>query len=358
MKSIYDLSFNDLTDYLKENSLSPFVGTQIFDWIYKKKVFDIEHWTNVGKKTKELLLKDFTFTLPRVVWAGLSKDGTRKFLIRFDDAQVVETVLIPGERRLTICLSSQVGCAIGCTFCHTGTQGLTRNLKASEIVGQLLAIYNWMQKEKDVTPFHVSNIVFMGQGEPLHNFNHVKKSCEIFLESKGFYFGQRKVTLSTSGLVPQIKKLGDFPPVNLAISLHAAHNDVRSELMPINNVFDLQTLFSAIKEIPLKAHRYITFEYILIKEMNDGIEDIKALCELLPKGISKINLIPFNEYPDSKFKRPDSQQIKWFMNQLNARGYICTVRRTMGQDILAACGQLKGQQEKLNLWQDEKTKTA
>jgi 23S rRNA (adenine2503-C2)-methyltransferase len=190
----------------------------------------------------------------------------------------------------------------------------------------------------------------MGQGEPLHNFEFVKNATIILMEEKGLGLGQRKITLSTSGLVPQIEKLSEFPPVNVAISLHASHDNIRTELMPINKVYDLKRLFNAIKKIPLKAHRHITYEYILIKELNDRQEDIEGLLALLPKKVSKVNLIPFNEYPGSEFKRPSNDRILWFQNQLLDNGIITTIRATKGQDILAACGQLKSEMENLNLW--------
>jgi 23S rRNA (adenine2503-C2)-methyltransferase len=266
-----------------------------------------------------------------------------------EDKQTIECVVIPAKDRLTLCVSSQVGCAIGCNFCHTGTMGLKRNLKPEEIVGQYLVI-NKHLKEKIGPDTRLTNIVYMGQGEPLHNFDFVKRATLIVMEEKGLGLGQRKITLSTSGLVPQIEKLSDFPPVNIAISLHASHDNIRTELMPINKVYDLKRLFGAIKKIPLKAHRHITYEYILINDLNDRDEDISGLLELLPKKVSKVNIIPFNEYPGSEFKRPSKERINWFQKQLLDKGIITTIRATKGQDILAACGQLKSEMEKLNLW--------
>ena len=201
----------------------------------------------------------------------------------------------------------------------------------------------------------LTNIVYMGQGEPLHNFENMKKATLIFMSEKGLGLGQRRITLSTSGLVPAIEKLAeDFPPVNIALSLHSARNDVRTELMPINKVYDLERLFKAIKLIPLKAHRRITYEYLLIDGMNDSMEDVVALANLLNSKESKINLIPFNEFPGSKYKRPSEQKIMWFLDQMIKRGFTCTIRTTKGSDILAACGQLKSEFEKLNLWDKDK----
>ncbi len=347
-KNIYDFSRETLKNLLITDGFKAFNAQQIFSWLYQKNEPNVESWTNISKNLRSYIQESFSFELPTVIWDGQSKDGTRKFLIKFSDSKTVETVLIPAKNRLTICISSQVGCAIGCTFCHTGTMGLTRHLRPSEVTGQYIVLSEWL---KNIEPdSRITNIVYMGQGEPLHNFDNMKEATEIFLDDYGLGLGQRRITLSTSGMVPQIKKLNDFPPVNIAISLHAAHDDIRSELMPINKVYDLNRLLSAIKEIPLKAHRWVTFEYLLIKNLNDRIEDIDALVDLLPPKISKVNLIPFNEYPESNFKKPSHSHILWFHNELNKRGIITTIRTTKGTDILAACGQLKSEYEKLNLW--------
>lgn len=352
--SFFNLNHNDLKQRFIDAKLPAFAAEQVFSWVYKKQSLDFSEWTNVSKQVKEFLFLNLSFELPKIVWEGLSKDGTRKFLLKMNDGQTVEAVAIPSRDRLTLCISSQVGCAIGCTFCHTATQGLKRHLQTGEVIGQFYAVSLWLTK--NVSPdTKLTNIVYMGQGEPLHNFENMKKATEIFLDQKAFGLGQRKITLSTSGLVPQIEKLAEFPPVNIAISLHAARNDVRSELMPINKVYDLDRLFKAIKTIPLKAYRRITYEYLLIEGMNDQLIDIEALSKLISRKESKINLIPFNEYPDSNFKRPSNAQVVWFMDQLIKRGFTCTVRQTKGSDILAACGQLKSHVEKLNLWKREET---
>lgn len=343
-QSLFDLTLKDLQDTLKAQGLVAFGAGQIFDWVYRKRVYDPAGWTNVSKETRAWFAENYDVKLPKIVWHGLSKDGTRKFLIGFGDQQTVETVAIPARDRLTLCVSSQVGCAIGCTFCHTATQGLKRHLRPSEVVGQFVAVQNWLAE--NVGPAELlTNIVYMGQGEPLHNFENMKKATEIFMEVKGLGLGQRRITLSTSGLVPAMEKLMTFPPVNIAISLHSARNDVRTELMPINKVYDLERLFRAIKTIPLKAHRRITYEYLLIDGLNDTLEDVEALNALLPKGESKINLIPFNDFPGSKYKRPSHEKVVWFTEQMARRGFTCTVRTTKGDDILAACGQLKSAYE-------------
>lgn len=346
--SFFSLTLESMREQLVKNGFARYSADQLYNWIYKKFEFSPDSWTNVSKKMLSFVKEEYDLSLPKVVWHGKSVDGTRKFLVAMKDGKTVETVAIPAKDRLTLCISSQVGCAIGCTFCHTGTMGLSRNLNGGEIVGQYLTVTKWLRENTEQT--RPSNIVYMGQGEPLHNFDEVKKSAEIFLEDKGLGLGQRKITLSTSGLVPQIEKLFDFPPVNIAISLHAAHNDIRSELMPINKAYDLERLFKAIKSIPLKAHRHITYEYLMIKGLNDRQVDIDGLVSLIDKKNSKVNLIPFNEYPESKFKCPSDEHIKWFQDSLIERGYICTTRVSKGRDILAACGQLKSKENELNLW--------
>jgi len=354
--SFFDLTHDDLKTILKENGLSPFGATQIFDWVYKKWVMDPMGWTNVSKKAQHYFSENYDLSLLDIVWNGHSKDGTRKFLVKMKDGQTVETVAIAARERLTLCVSSQVGCAVGCTFCHTATQGLKRHLKPGEVVGQYLTVQKWLHDNVS-SEENLTNIVYMGQGEPLHNYENMKKATLIFMQENGLGLGQRRITLSTSGLVPAIEKLAlDFPTVNLAISLHSARNDVRTELMPINKVYDLQRLFAAIKQIPLKAHRRITYEYLLAADMNDTMEDVIALSELLNPKESKINLIPFNEFPGSKYRRPSEKKIMWFLDQMIKRGFTCTIRTTKGSDILAACGQLKSEYEKVNLWNDKAPK--
>ncbi|GAB4410184.1 MAG: bifunctional tRNA (adenosine(37)-C2)-methyltransferase TrmG/ribosomal RNA large subunit methyltransferase RlmN [Bacteriovoracaceae bacterium] len=351
-ESLFSFTLDELRQELVENGFAKFSADQIFNWLYKRWVIDMDQWSNVSAKIKNYLKEKYITTPPKVVWQGHSIDGTRKFLVAMNDGNTVETVAIPAKDRLTLCVSSQVGCAIGCTFCHTGTMGLKRHLQAGEIVGQYVAVTLWLQQ--NVNPeARLTNIVFMGQGEPLHNYDNVKRACTNFMEEKGISISQRRITLSTSGLVNQIEKLWDFPPVNIAISLHAAHNEIRTELMPINKAYNLERLFQAIKTVPLKAHRRITYEYILIADLNDRIEDIDALEKLLTQKESKINLIPFNEYPESRFKRPSNAKITWFQDELVRRGFVCTVRTTKGDDILAACGQLKSMEDRLNLWNSD-----
>ncbi len=350
-KSLLSYTYNDLKAHLVSLGRKPFLTDQVFDWLYKKFEFDLDKWSNISNENRIFLKENFEVTLPQILWHGISADTTKKFLIKMHDKQTVEAVAIPGKARLTLCLSSQVGCAIGCTFCHTATQGLKRHLDTSEVVGQYLVVSKWLHE--NVGPDErLSNIVYMGQGEPLHNYDNMKKATEIFLDQKGLRIGQRKITLSTSGLAPQIEKLVDFPPVNLAISLHSPRDEVRSELMPINKAYNLERLFDAISKVPLKANRRITYEYLLIDGLTDTDEDLDLLCKMLHRKESKINIIPFNEFPGSKYKRPSDKKVLDFNHRLIDRGFTSTIRATKGEDILAACGQLKTTLEKLNVWDD------
>ncbi len=338
----------ELQKELSEARAPAFIAEQIFDWVYRKRNFRIESWSNLARQTRDYLRANYELVLPRSIAVTTSKiDGTKKFLSRFLDDKTVETVIIPasGEvSRLTACLSSQVGCAVACSFCHTASMGLLRNLQTSEIVGQYLLADSMVDSS-------ITNIVFMGQGEPLHNFRAVKNACEIFLDPKGLGLGQRKITLSTSGAVPQMEKLSEFPAINFAISLHAVRDEIRSQLMPINNLYSIDRLFNAIKKIPLKAHRYITYEYLLIKDLNDGPRDVIGLTKLLSlRGGNrpKVNIIPYNEIPGSPYKRPSEERINWFKNELLKRRQVATVRVSKGRDIMAACGQLKSESESEN----------
>lgn len=350
----FSLTYDQFKMSLETHGLKPYAATQVFDWIYRKLVMDQNQWLNISKKDRLILENHYEFSLPKVLWQGESTDGTKKFLFKMTDGESIESVIIPGKARLTLCISSQVGCAMGCNFCHTATQGLKRHLLVEEVVGQFMAanlfLFEKAQKLKMEIAPRLTNIVYMGQGEPLHNFDRMKSATEIFLDQKGIGLGQRKITLSTSGLAPQIERLKDFPPINLAISLHSPRDAVRTSLMPINKTYNLERLFKAIKSVPLKAHRRITYEYLLISELTDTQEDVDLLAKLLERSESKINLIPFNEFPGSQYKRPTEEKIFWFMDQMIKKGFTCTVRATKGKDILAACGQLKSEYEKVNLW--------
>ncbi|MCK5884507.1 MAG: 23S rRNA (adenine(2503)-C(2))-methyltransferase RlmN [Bacteriovoracaceae bacterium] len=348
MRSIFSFTLSEMREYLVEHGCAKFAADQVYQWLYKHHEIDIDKWTNISKKIKEHFRENISFKLPEVVFHIQSTDGTRKFLLELDDGNTVETVAIPAQGRLTQCISSQVGCAMGCLFCNTGTMGFIRHLTVAEVVGQYMAVTKWVRENGDDPEIRISNLVYMGQGEPLHNFDNMLQATKVFMEEKGLAIGGRKITLSTSGLVPQIKKLNDFPAVNLAVSLHSTFDEKRSQLMPVNDKWGLTKLFEALNSLELREFRFITYEYLLIADFNDRPEDIAGLCRLLDTKSSKINLIPYNEFPGSPYKRPDDEKIEWFKNQLLKKGHVCTTRASKGSDIMAACGQLKSKEDKKN----------
>lgn len=331
----------------------------IFSWIYQRRVYDVEQMTDLPKAVRAMLAEHFDLTPPVAeALEQKSTDGTRKFLFKLFDGQTIESVLIPvfsGEndpdaqqdeegdrslRRMTICISSQVGCAMGCKFCFTATMGLIRNLKVEEIVGQVLKLSELGQ---------ISNIVFMGMGEPLHNLENVARAIEILLDQHGMNFSKRKVTVSTSGLVPQIRKFNErlSTPnrVNLAISLNGSSNENRQAVMPVNKAFPIEELLEACKDWTLEPHRRLTFEYVMLGGHNDTLEDAERVLRLLRGLNAKVNIIPFNANPLSEFKRPDDEQVTAFHRYIMDRGGQATIRHSRGRDILAACGQLKSKED-------------
>jgi 23S rRNA (adenine2503-C2)-methyltransferase len=333
-----DLSPAALVDFLGGMGKEKFRAEQIFRWIYQRGVDDFSAMTDLAKALREELSRRATISSFSPETVEVSTDGTRKFLFRLADSRSVETVLIPMEGgRNTLCISTQVGCAMQCSFCLTGTFGLERNLAASEIVNQVCAV----RKE-----FAVDNIVLMGMGEPLHNLDNVVTALEILYAPTGFDYGPRKVTLSTSGLVPQMQELGQRIKVNLAVSLNATTDEVRNELMPVNRRYPLADLMKACREFPLAPRQRITFEYILIKGVNDSMADAKRLVRLLHGIKAKVNLIPFNEHAGAVFRAPDEHAVRVFQSYLLDRQIVAIRRAGKGQDISAACGQLKGKLEK------------
>jgi 23S rRNA (adenine2503-C2)-methyltransferase len=311
-----------------------FRAHQIFRWIYKKGVSDFAAMTDLGKELRQTLIETALVSDWSPETRQVSQDSTVKYLFRLSDGESVETVRIPMESgRTTLCISSQAGCAMGCQFCMTGTFGLTRNLTVGEIVNQVCAA----SKEGKV-----DNIVLMGMGEPLHNLDNVVSALEILYASHGFDLGPRRVTLSTCGLVPEMRQLGQRIRVGLAVSLNATTDAVRDRLMPVNQRYPLKSLLRACQEFPLQGSERITFEYILISGVNDSLEDAKRLVGLLHGVKAKVNLIRFNEHACSEFKSPGDAQIKAFQSLLLDSGVVAVMRASKGQDISAACGQLKG----------------
>ena len=336
---------------------------QIWHWLYVRGISDFDDMLNVSKDLRELLRTHFTIQRPEIVEEQISNDGTRKWLLRFPPRGAgrpveVETVYIPEEGRGTLCISSQVGCTLTCDFCHTGTQRLVRNLTAEEILSQLLLardrLGDFPDKETPqgaIVPSDgrkVSNIVMMGMGEPLYNFESVKTALLIATDGDGLSLSKRRVTLSTSGVVPEIYRTGEEIGVMLAISLHAVRDDLRDVLVPINKKFPLKELMEACRAYPgLSNARRITFEYVMLKGVNDSLEDARGLVKLLKGVPAKINLIPFNPWPGSKYECSDWETIEAFADFINQAGYASPIRTPRGRDILAACGQLKSESERM-----------
>ena len=338
-KSFYDLNFEDLAKLLEENSLNPSAASLLYNWHYKKKNIS-PCTTDVSKKTLSYIDENLHFDLPEIDTVHQSSDKTVKFLFKLKDGSKVESVLIPFHGKYSICLSSQVGCAMNCSFCFTGTQGLTRNLNTSEIVGQFIMAWNWLLENRSGEE-RILNIVFMGQGEPLHNFDAVKKACDIFLCKNGASIGNQKITISTSGFIPGLKRWSEeIPGVNLALSLHSPYAEKRNELIPINKKYPLEEVLSYIDDIPLRRKQFITYEYLLIKNFNDREDDARKTGQLLQGKEAFINLIPFNPFPGSEYERPKEEVVESFKNILKEYKIPTLVRTTKGDDVLAACGQL------------------
>lgn len=334
--SIYALTQEDLKSFLSANDFSLELAPIILQNLYKKN----KRTKTLSEKLLSALEGNFSFSLPEIKQVSKSPDGTIKFLMGFPDQKTVETVLIPFHKRFTVCLSSQVGCAMKCSFCYTGTMGLSRHLKSSEIVGQYVVAANYLREELGQKPIS-PNIVFMGQGEPLHNSEEVLRAINVFMEPLGLGVGPRQMTLSTAGFLPGMKKLADFPKINIALSLHSPFNEVRKELIPINQHYPLEDVLGALDELNLMKRQFVTYEYLLIDELNDRKEDADELKRLLGNRPAIINIIPFNPFPGSSYKRPSTNKVESFKEMLVERKLRTMVRTTKGSDILAACGQLK-----------------
>jgi len=342
----------------------PFRARQLWHWIYHRGVTDFAAMTSLSKGFRERLMAHYELCRPIVSRTLASVDGTRKWLLRFPDGQEVETVHIPEEERGTLCVSSQVGCTLTCSFCHTGTQRLVRNLTPGEIVGQVMLardrLGDWSgglapqgAPEAAGAPKEggrlITNVVMMGMGEPLYNFEAVRDALLIVADNEGIGISKRRITLSTSGVVPNIARAGAEIGVMLAISLHAVRDELRNELVPLNRKYPIKELLDACRNYPgLTNAKRITFEYVMLKGVNDSLADAKALVKLL-KGIpAKINLIPFNPWPGSRYECSEWEQIEKFSEYVFSAGYSSPVRTPRGRDILAACGQLKSATEKLS----------
>ncbi len=338
----------EMKGFVTSVGLEPFRAKQLWRWIYKRGMTEFDVMSDMGKQARELLEQHCFIERGERTSDQLSKDGTRKWLLKFADGNEIETVYIPEAERGTLCISSQVGCTLACTFCHTGTQRLVRNLTAAEIVGQVLAANDAME-EWPINPEtrKITNIVFMGMGEPLFNYEHVKTACKLLTDGEGLSLSRKKVTVSTSGVVPEIYKLADEVGVNLALSLHAVHDDLRDEIVPINRKYKLKEVMEACHYYAAKyPSQRILIEYVMLAGVNDSDADAHALIALLQGLPVKVNLIPFNPWPGSPYECSSNNRIHKFAQILADAHISVPIRKTRGQDILAACGQLKSASER------------
>ncbi|MFK7744650.1 MAG: 23S rRNA (adenine(2503)-C(2))-methyltransferase RlmN [Roseobacter sp.] len=325
---------------------------QIWQWIYQWGVRDFDAMTNLAKAYRADLKEKFVIDVPQVVTRQVSDDGTRKYLVRIAGGHEVEVVYIPEEGRGTLCVSSQVGCTLTCSFCHTGTQKLVRNLTAGEIIGQVMVarddLGEWPEigAPKNETRL-LSNIVLMGMGEPLYNFENVRDAMKIAMDEEGIQLSRRRITLSTSGVVPEIERTADEIGCQLAVSFHATTDEVRDKLVPINKRWNIETLLDSLRTYPRgRNSERITFEYVMLKGVNDSDEDARRLIKLIDGIPAKINLIPFNEWPGAPYERSSNNRIRAFADIIYKAGYASPIRTPRGEDIMAACGQLKSATER------------
>ena len=343
MKNITGYDLSDLQSFCKENDVPLFRAKQIFHWMYHHGVRSFNEMSNIPKSVKKILEDNSLIDRPKLTSLQKSEDGTQKWLMNLYDNNEVESVFIPEKTRGTLCISSQVGCTLTCKFCHTGTQRLVRNLTPGEILDQIMVARDlfdeWPTPQEKS---HVTNIVMMGMGEPLFNYENVKKAVLLLMNQEGLGFSKHKITLSTSGVLPYFESCARDLGINLAVSLHATTDDVRSKIMPINNKYPIKDLiYECEKYAEITNGKKITFEYVMLDHVNDSTDDAKRLIKLI-KGIpSKINLIPFNKWPGTEFSSSSSNRIKKFAEIMEDAGYKSPIRRPRGDDILAACGQLK-----------------
>ncbi len=341
--SFYQYTLAELRALFAAHGLHASGPARFFHWHYKQ--HRREPCTeDIAKLTQSWVREHLSFDLPEVDTVQLSADRAVKFLFRFADGKKVETVLIPSKKKYGICLSSQVGCAMKCSFCHTGLQGLERHLGTHEIVGQLLAAQRWLTEHRPGDD-RISTIVFMGQGEPLHNFDAVKAACEIFHTQHGLSFALDKITISTAGYLPGLERWSsEMPEVNIALSLHSTETSKRNELIPINAKYPVEKLLQVINAIPRKSKRFVIYEYLLARGFNDGEADARKLGEALKGKKAFVNLIPFNPFPGARYQRPTLSEINAFKATLDEYAVPSLVRITKGHEILAACGQLNSRQ--------------
>ncbi|MBY0386207.1 23S rRNA (adenine(2503)-C(2))-methyltransferase RlmN [bacterium] len=342
--SFFSLSYSDLSQELKEQHLPEEGARQLFNWYYKKGKDSPCVLHNLSSRTERWLNEKIDFELPTISQIQNAEDKTVKFNFRLKDEFEVESVLIPFQNKYTVCLSSQVGCAMKCSFCFTGEQGFSRHLKTEEIVGQFMQIQKWLSRNRPEDD-RILNIVFMGQGEPLHNFDAVKKACEIFLSQHGLSIACHKITVSTAGYLPGILRWEkEMPNVNIALSLHSVVDEKRNQLIPLNKAYPLSQIFPIIDKIPKDKKRFVTYEYLVLDGYNDSEEEIHLVGNLLKDKKAFINLIPFNPYPGARYKRPADDRVLHIRQVLESYRIPTTIRSTKGERILAACGQLNSAQ--------------
>jgi len=340
--NLLGLSQGDLEQFLAARSELPFRARQIMQWIYQRAVDDFDEMTDLSKALRATLKADAEIVPPKVQARHDSKDGCVKWLFTSGAGQAVETVFIPEADRGTLCISSQVGCALDCAFCATGAQGFNRNLTSAEIIGQVRHAIAELPRRDNGEPA-ITNVVFMGMGEPLANYRNVVPVLELLVSDWSYGMSRRRVTVSTSGIVPHIDKLADDCNVALAVSLHAPNDELRNEIVPINKLHPIKTLLDACWQYAAKrSNRFITFEYVMLRGVNDSLAHASQLAILLKNKPAKINLIPFNPFPGTEFKRSSAETIRAFQDRLRSRGLVATTRKTRGDDIDAACGQLAG----------------
>lgn len=337
--NLLDFDREGLTAFFAGLGEKPFRATQLLKWVYQEGITDFNLMTNFSKPLRAYLEANCNLTTPEIVLEKNASDGVRKWVLQTSCGNRIETVFIPEENRGTLCVSSQVGCALACTFCSTAQQGFNRNLATSEIIGQLVLAQQRLGDSKKIT-----NVVMMGMGEPLLNFDNVVAAMNLMMDDFAFGLSKRRVTISTSGVVPAMYRLTEVCDVSLAVSLHAVRDELRDVIVPINKKYPLKELMEACREnAKLAPRRTITFEYVMLDGVNDSMEDAKGLIKLLKTVPSKLNLIPFNPFPNSLYQCSSNNRINQFKTLLNDAGIVTTVRKTRGEDIDAACGQLVGQ---------------
>jgi 23S rRNA (adenine2503-C2)-methyltransferase len=349
--NLLDFTLARMTEWFAQQGEKPFRARQVFRWIHQRGVDDFDAMTDLAKSLRDKLKATAEVRAPAILSEHKSADGTVKWLFDVGVGNGIETVFIPEDDRGTLCVSSQVGCALDCKFCSTGRQGFNRDLSVSEIIGQLWVANRRLREMGGARleggpegPRPVSNVVMMGMGEPLNNFAPVVDAMTVMLDDHAYGLSRRRVTLSTSGVVPNIRKLKEALPVALAVSLHAPNDAIRSRIMPINDAYPIATLLDACRDYLEAAPRdFITFEYVLLKGVNDAPDHARELARTLAGVPSKVNLIPFNPFPDSGFEKTDPDRVRLFQTILIEAGLVATVRKTRGDDIDAACGQLAGQ---------------